>query len=944
MRASQSGLTGAEGQAAVEQQFTRIRWGVARNPMEHDLGTDLWLQSRDPRRFDMGALVGAQVKSGDSWFRSPERDDAGKVIGWWFADSDGAHLKHWKDHNVPHILVLHDLKTSTSYWVPITSDRIVSTGKGSKILVPASNTVDEDHLNDLLEVATGHRKPAQWEGSAFEGGEPILRPDRLRHALLTPRLIAPHPNLAVDSYQPDEAIALLVKMRLRELRPSKSPYWETKAPDLEGCRASKDWEWRFYAALYSFLVEGGDLGAIRELIDADDALPHQQAAAAVVVAALLVEMNRPSDALEVLDRLIEADVCEPTDHAWLMLHRARCRAELGDLEQALESAVEVQSLRTIAPHDPTAMAIVGAAADLIFGISSQASRNVADAVTGRDTLAAWWRTQEVAWALQEKAREDFKNWAEDKTIRWGKSDQTWLHLRAATLISGFTADHTAWRAATSMLAQRVITTATENTDAVVSALTQMLHCGDNEAIKLSLGRLLRAGPVQAVQQAASAIILDDATRTSLLASITAITKAADVLLPEHAVRHAQWAIEVLNDPAVLADRLAPTFSIPDIVLDMLAALVPVLSTSDLRVVVDHLVTLPAQEDQAIAHGYAKVVRAVPVAEWSDADKERLAQRTSDNFELSEQIEVVLAASDETRRRGLEEQIAQGDLAALQAFGDVCDLNADTVTALVESLNQSIETEVAELQRGQGAVRRTSFGGTLIVVNCWHPEQASWDRIVNLLSQSATYTRHLVRPLENLRRLGDAVPSDVSDRLAPILRQIMARTTQPADAFFGNPDVRGDAAAALEAMQPSSITETELWNLMNGTTNQRVGAALIVASRRRPENLNVLAAIARDPDPWVRAVVANQVADWICDGVATDSASALLERILAEDRGTVVARMVAVRLDGAARTTATDQIAAQLEDHPSAEVRSEVAAHRSKPMVPTAQPNKQGHVS
>jgi hypothetical protein len=152
-----------------------------------------------------------------------------------------------------------------------------------------------------------------------------------------------------------------------------------------------------------------------------------------------------------------------------------------------------------------------------------------------------------------------------------------------------------------------------------------------------------------------------------------------------------------------------------------------------------------------------------------------------------------------------------------------------------------------------------------------------------------------------------------------------------DSFFVNPDVRGDAAAALEAILPSSIAETELWDLMNGTANQRVGAAVIVASRRQVENLNVLAALARDPDPWVRAVVANQVANWVCDGVATESASALLQRILGEDRGTIVARMVTASLDRAARTTATDLIAAQLEDHPSAEVRSEVAAHTSKTM-------------
>jgi hypothetical protein len=116
--------------------------------------------------------------------------------------------------------------------------------------------------------------------------------------------------------------------------------------------------------------------------------------------------------------------------------------------------------------------------------------------------------------------------------------------------------------------------------------------------------------------------------------------------------------------------------------------------------------------------------------------------------------------------------------------------------------------------------------------------------------------------------------------------------------------------------------------MNGTADQRAGAALIVASRRQPENLNVLAALTRDSDPWVRAVVANQLTDWIRDDVAADSASALLQRILDSD-GTLVARMVAVRLDGSSRTAATDRIAVQLEDPASAYVRTQVATHRSK---------------
>ncbi|CPR07417.1 hypothetical protein BN971_01007 [Mycobacterium bohemicum DSM 44277] len=88
-----------------------LNWGVAENPQEQDFsGTDLWLIARDARLFDLGALVGAQVKSGSSWFASPERDDQGAIVGWWHPDTKD-HFESWAKHRVPHILVLHDPDT-----------------------------------------------------------------------------------------------------------------------------------------------------------------------------------------------------------------------------------------------------------------------------------------------------------------------------------------------------------------------------------------------------------------------------------------------------------------------------------------------------------------------------------------------------------------------------------------------------------------------------------------------------------------------------------------------------------------------------------------------------------------------------------------------------------------------------------------------------------------
>jgi len=58
--------------------------------------------------------VGAQVKSGPSWFEPEATDDDGNVTGWWF-DEDQAHWDAWLTHSIPHVIVLQDLDTKISY-------------------------------------------------------------------------------------------------------------------------------------------------------------------------------------------------------------------------------------------------------------------------------------------------------------------------------------------------------------------------------------------------------------------------------------------------------------------------------------------------------------------------------------------------------------------------------------------------------------------------------------------------------------------------------------------------------------------------------------------------------------------------------------------------------------------------------------------------------------
>jgi hypothetical protein len=927
MRASATGQTGSEAQLAVAKQFARLGWGVAPNPQEHDVGTDLWLMARDARLFDLGALAGSQVKSGDTAFDSPGRDDSGRE-GWWFYDST-EHFKYWTQHRVPHILVLHELDTGASYWTHVTEERVVPTRKRAKIFVPRDCTIDDEHINELLEVATGDDQHPGWEGSAWSR-RMIPRQDQLRYALLTPRLIAPHPNLAVDELSQAEAVACLVEMRLRGLRPSPFPWERLKTPPLDDCRTSQDWWWRFYAALYDVMVDGADISAITDLLNINGIKAFEQAAAAAMGAAIFMERGLPAESRNVVTPIIEADKCEPVDHAWLSMLSARSLAEAGELDAARTAAIEIQGLRNTVRNDPTAMAIVGAAAGLIISTSLAQSAagfpGLSNFIAGRDTMAAWWRTEEVASGLQHQADDDFRNWANDSSTVIGREDQAYISLRSASLIAGVTGDHTAWRSDYSKLARRILMTSPPDEQSEISsALDAMRLAGDSRGIELAISHLTRVGPVAAVKASANRIDLEHSTRTSLYSGIKFVEHAADVLDDEDADRHARWAIRTLNDPVALNDRLAPTFDIPIAVLDMLSAIVPVMSSAGRRTVIEHLTALDAQGDFAVANGYASVLLRIPRKDWGAVDLEQLAERDSDDDVLADAITALVAPTDPATRQSLETKIAQGDLNALAAYGPVADLPAEVVAALRQNLTQKIAEHISRLPNGATSPAY-DFAGVLAAVNVERPDDANWEPVLDLLATSSPFTEHLHLVLRRIRRIAPRIPADVVDRLEPVLRSLM---TSRAILFPGNTHVRGSAAAALAAVRPDAIADTDLWALLDGDGDERAAGALVIASKRQPGHLAALAAVGSDTDPKVRSFVANCLAYWVTHDVEVDSSLLLLTRFLGGE-GTEVTRMVAQVIDGVPTSRAVRQVAALLREDPSAYVGMVCAQHEGDP--------------
>ncbi len=155
-------------------------------------------------------------------------------------------------------------------------ERVKSTGKGAKILVPACNTIDQTHFEELLAVAGSVRGALELEGSAWTPGRTLPALDQLRYALIVPRLIAPHPNAGKDEpLNPAQALALATQARISELRQFAETYEHVPSPS-DACQ-SDDFGWRLVGALVLWLHGGGN-GALRAVAsDAPD--PHVRVAA-----------------------------------------------------------------------------------------------------------------------------------------------------------------------------------------------------------------------------------------------------------------------------------------------------------------------------------------------------------------------------------------------------------------------------------------------------------------------------------------------------------------------------------------------------------------------------------------------------------------------------------------------------------------------------------------
>jgi Domain of unknown function (DUF4365) len=937
MRAPKNESTSTAGQDEVRAAFSRIGWGPVDNPY-HDLGTDLWIAVRDERRFDLGLMVGAQVKSGASWFAEPAYGRNKQLIGWWFRE-DQPHFDYWLGHNIPHIVIFYDLDPKVSYWVHVTNDAVQSTGKDSKILVPAANIVDEAHRDALIEVAATGAAGVPWEGSIWMAGADIPAAGHLRHALIVPRLIAPHPNAGREQApSPEQVIAMLMQARLFDLTRFADAFAEIPAPD--EAAQSPNWSWQFFGALWDRVTSSRLDLLLDRAADAPD--PARRAAATVAAASALIEFGRAEEAVELLSEVVAVDDCEPVDHNWSLVQRARALAEIGQLEAAHDDAVAAQGTRLLAPNDATAGAITASASVLLFNTARWEQRDVRGVMISSDTAAGWWRSQVTTRALAATLDRTFRDWANDRSITFGAQDVAHDQLGAASLTASHTGDQAGWRHQAADQAADSLVRLTRHDDPAdaASALSALRMAGDHKGLSLAIRHLSSDGPARAVTLAGSEVDLTRSTRTTGYADLKLLQLGGDLIESAAATAAARSILAILEDPTDFATRTGPSYALRVELLETLAGVVAAAEANVQREVAERALNLAPQEQQLDAQTWGKLLAALPESAFRPEDAAVLtASADQHHFPLpNKMLGVAANLGDQAARESLIEQAMQGSLDALAELGDVRDLDTAVAEAQVNRLADSARRVAADAKRGKFGIG-SDVCHALALLNSWHPEVAQWDPVLELLAEDAVMVDDKRAALRLLADVAERIPNKVRDPLTDTVARIARREGEVMHSLLTRPrDASAEAALLAMALGAFDADETSahITRLLDGEASDRAWAAVIAGRNDNPFNRGLLVSLASDDDPDVRSAACARLA--FCAAQSSDPLLGAALRRAGADPG----RSVPVQLGfGLQRLRASEDVHSRAL---AAELREILAAHPSARVRALAEETAEGSVA
>ena len=934
-KASPTGQAGSVGQDAVKLEFSKMGWGPI-PVLEHDDGTDFYVQVRDTDLTALGLLVGVQVKNEKQYFQPAAKAKAleQNPPGWWYRTRNQDEAGYWLSHAVPHILALYDRETGASYWGHITPDKVKYTDNGALIWIPADNKLEVGGRDALLGIASTAKAAPLWAGSSWDNLSSVHPSQRLRMAMVTPRIAAPHRNRKVEAVSPEEAIATLMMCRLDDVASFEA---EGLVPDAE-TRLDMGGEWELFDALKHFLTHG-DLSSFENMRTADQP-PRLRAAATALWLAFLIERGQAAEAEQLASAIELVAFDDPVDQAWLRAHHARALLEVGRVDCALPLALKASAVGVLFPGDPTALAIRAAALALVLDCDWTHDQG-AQMVRSNDTAPAWWRGEQRGWALSAVLHDRFNNWANPDEDPQGKEQGARRRLRSLTLATGAAADHRAWIAATTHLASFSATLKERalSSQDFAEILKDLRVAGALPELKRALHKLKDSGPLEAIAAAAVDIDLMKSSRTSFRCDVQLIHGSADLLDAAAAARHASAALRLLHDGCLDDEHHVYQRSVRELV-GMLEALWPELEADTRRSVMAYMTGMAPVTHQLDAEGWASLVSEVRTDEWLPDQlleiRCRIEQPAEDHDRdhaalLRAWAWVLAQHGDNACYEALQLAASDGSVDALTAIRRLTDLTPDAAAGSIGHLRTAIHGRI-DAERNQGSIR---LGGpdpavTLIRLNGVFPELADWEPIRTLLAGPAA-PEHLSKLLDEIAEYPEVVPESERSAWVPLLERLLTHPQPRRMSIFGSSDLSPAVRRALFAFVDPLEDELVLAERLASGDDGLVSVARAIGPRGNPGHGTVLACLSVDESHRVRGEAAAACVRWILRGGAPTSCQAILERLLASPGRGIVAEVMRA-IPHQPDLTAVHWLLEGLTTHPSASVRRRVVGLLTEPEV------------
>ena len=926
MTKSSPASTGDAGESEVRAKFQRLQWNVWSTD-NRDKGTDLIVMTHD---VDRHSAFGVQVKTGPSYFKRKVRDGEGNVSGWWYAESPSRHFDSWTKQTQPHILVLYNDNERTAYWVHVTADKVKSTGKGCKILVPADQTVDENHRSDLLAAAYGQGYPPTLEGTAFGAAAENIAPEQqLRFALIAPRLVAPHPNAGNGNpIGSVEAVALLAQGRFRDLAAFAEQHEEVPDPQEEPPLGS-DWAWSFVAAIWDWATTD----SVDRLSAAFASAPggNEKAASAVLLACALQRLHSHGEAMAVLDEVVDRYDLDAADLGWILVQRARTKHDAGRDDEA-ESDAGLALEKLVDGSDVTATALAATATATVWGIVAARNfeeANVGDLMTASDNAVSWWRSQTISRALTSAADKQFDSWAEKRFLfQFGDAEGS-NDLFAAELNTDLLGDHGIWRHVSSLKARQRMMSAAASHDEVselVEGLDALRGSGDERSLESAISHLRRVGPIEAIAKSVNKISTGGWTRSTAPANFSVLRMAGDLMDEAAATDLLVWiAQSVGGDRTDYDERVLKTVLLERSVFGAAEGLMRSSASNAHQAVARMIASLSRPQLDHPVSRLPDIIWQLDFDQVAVPEQNALSELGRQDQGRSGAAALGwLAANNDAEALGdLKRRAASGDLPALGGI-PMETLNNAEAGPIIERLEDMVREILFSARSGSSNLVGPDPSGALTFMNLRFPNVARWDAIIELLCEPLVLERDKRLACSPIIETPGRLPRAISQRLADNIDSI--GNAAPA---FGNS--LGSGLGAATAIAVGAIigddADTTTVKLAYGSPQERQDAALLLGSGHLTNMQPVLAALAGDARFDVRHAAAEAVGKLA--GANPSPPISELARRLAADRGTELPETLLIGLAHQEQQPSDVglEIAQQLARSPSARVR-----HRAKRLL------------